>query len=623
MKKMLKTWTKAALLAVMATFLLAGFPACSDGSDDDPKPVMHTVTFVSDGSPVAQQPVEHGKTATEQTAPTKDGYTFSGWYFGGTAFDFNTPIIDNITLTARWGKVYRTEDGAKLTIYDDDSFEYTDADGNSSKGTYETADDRTITGTFTDGPLADSKFEATTTADGSISATVNGEEFVFSPEDDDPGSDGQTPTPTPGDEDDDDTTIPVTSVSLNQKTATVTVGKTTTLVATVSPDNANNKAVTWESDDEEVATVDENGKVTGINKGKAKITVTTEDGNHTDDCEVTVNVRPTSDYLTIKETTDGWEVTGYLSSKFPNDGKVEIPEGVTTIGNSAFSRCTALTSVEIPDSVTTIGNSAFSGCEALTSVKIPASVTTIGSYAFSGCEALTSVKIPASVTTIGSYAFSNTNLATVEIPDSVTTIDECAFYGCTKLASVTIGAGVTTIGFSVFTNCWALTSVKIPDSVTTIGDNAFSRCQALTSVEIPNSVTTIGDNAFYHCIMLESVEISDSVTTIGDKAFYECTRLENVTIGAGVTTIGSYAFASGYALTSVEIPDSVTKIGNSAFSGCYMLTDVIFEDTGGWYVTEQNNYTGGQPADVTDSTTNATNLKATTDLWGKSYLYKK
>ncbi|MBQ2968795.1 MAG: leucine-rich repeat domain-containing protein [Bacteroidaceae bacterium] len=79
---------------------------------------------------------------------------------------------------------------------------------------------------------------------------------------------------------------------------------------------------------------------------------------------------------------------------------------VTSIGHSAFSYCSGLTSVTIPEGVTSIGSSAFSGCSCLTSVTIPEGVTSIGSYAFSGCSSLTSVTIPESVTSIEDNAFS-------------------------------------------------------------------------------------------------------------------------------------------------------------------------------------------------------------------------
>ena len=68
-----------------------------------------------------------------------------------------------------------------------------------------------------------------------------------------------------------------------------------------------------------------------------------------------------------------------------------IPDGVTSIGSSAFSYCSSLSSVVIPDSITSISSFAFSNCSTLTSVVIPDSVTSIGDYAFSWCGSLTNV----------------------------------------------------------------------------------------------------------------------------------------------------------------------------------------------------------------------------------------
>lgn len=105
----------------------------------------------------------------------------------------------------------------------------------------------------------------------------------------------------------------------------------------------------------------------------------------------------------------------YASEK--DDSSYIIPNGVTRIGEWAFSSRTNLTSVTIPDSVTRIDDNAFSFCSGLTSITIPGGVTRIGEWAFSDC----------------------TSLSIITIPDSVTYIGYKAFDGCKSLASVYYG----------------------------------------------------------------------------------------------------------------------------------------------------------------------------------------
>ena len=83
-------------------------------------------------------------------------------------------------------------------------------------------------------------------------------------------------------------TIAVTSVTLNVETLSLKVGDVSTLTATVQPDNATNKAVTWSSDTPAVATVDSYGLVTAVAEGSAVITVTA--GECTAQCAVSVTV---------------------------------------------------------------------------------------------------------------------------------------------------------------------------------------------------------------------------------------------------------------------------------------------------------------------------------------------
>ncbi len=85
--------------------------------------------------------------------------------------------------------------------------------------------------------------------------------------------------------------IAVTGVSLNKSSLNLQIGGNETLTATVAPNNATNKNVTWNSSNTNVATVN-NGKVTGVTAGTATITVTTVDGNKEATCSVTVTAGP-------------------------------------------------------------------------------------------------------------------------------------------------------------------------------------------------------------------------------------------------------------------------------------------------------------------------------------------
>ena len=86
--------------------------------------------------------------------------------------------------------------------------------------------------------------------------------------------------------------VPVQSVKLNKSSVSVKIGKTSTLTATVLPEDANNKKVTFTSSNTAVATVSSSGKITGKSAGTAVITATSQDGSHTAKCTVTVRDYP-------------------------------------------------------------------------------------------------------------------------------------------------------------------------------------------------------------------------------------------------------------------------------------------------------------------------------------------
>ena len=180
--------------------------------------------------------------------------------------------------------------------------------------------------------------------------------------------------------------------------------------------------------------------------------------------------------------------------------KIEIGNGVTSIGAYAFGNCYSIASITIPNGITSVGNYAFDHCYTLESIVIPDSVTSIGQYAFSQCG----------------------SLASITMPNSVTSIGQSAFYLCYSLASITIPNGVTSIGQYAFYQCYSLASITIPNGVTSIGQRSFYQCNSLASITIPNGVISIGQYAFYACGSLASITTPESITSIGAFTFGNC-----------------------------------------------------------------------------------------------------
>ena len=312
--------------------------------------------------------------------------------------------------------------------------------------------------------------------------------------------------------------------------------------------------------------------------------------------------------LSLHTNAHDLEVNGIYYDFIPNTESVKVTHGkesyhqdqvtipatimyqetvyqVTAIGDSAFRKCTKLTSVVLPNSITSIGKSAFAGCTQFTSITIPDEVTTIGSSAFAGCS----------------------SLATIEIPSKVTTIKNNTFHNCRTLKSVTFKDGLKSIGQKAFEGCRNLTSIELPKSVTSIGELAFhecdlqemkvdsenskfdsrDECNAIIQKEgnilflgcknttFPESVKKIGSSAFYDCEGMTSVTIPGNITEIGEKAFQNCTNLKSVTYEDGLENIGHVAFEGCRNLTSIEIPQSVRSIANNAFYRCNLEKIVV------------------------------------------------
>ena len=310
----------------------------------------------------------------------------------------------------------------------------------------------------------------------------------------------------------------------------------------------------------------------------------------------TWNGYPAQAYQT---TSDGWEywlhgsaatILGYAGA----GGAVAIPDTikdvpVTSIGDSAFSGCSSLTSVAIPNSVNEIGSSAFSGCSGLTSVTLPNSVTSIADWSFAHCSGLTSVTIPNSITSIGNAAFAYcSGLIDVTIPASVTSIGDSAFYACSGLTSVTIPAGVTSIYDNAFNDCAALGEAIFQGGAPGVfgGDVFIDTASGFRVYYNPSDAaefttpTWNGYPAQAYQTTSDGWEYwsdGSAATILGYAGAGGAVAIPDTINGASVTAIAAGAFAGNSGLTAIYISKNVTSVGDMAFAGCSGLTSAFFQ----------------------------------------------
>ena len=327
-------------------------------------------------------------------------------------------------------------------------------------------------------------------------------------------------------------------------------------------------------------------------------------------------------------------------------------DGVTGIGDYAFSGCTGLTSITIPASVTSIGIRAFEGCTNLLAVILNSTtMVTLGTNAFDGCTALNAIGVPEGTATAYKtadnwldyaemiYAINGTcgtnvyfsynstgktlhlfgtggmkdydgmqqeyspwnsyrtEITTVVIHHGVTTIGDFSFYGCTSLASVTIPTSVTTIGVAALSYT-SLANIVILANVTSISCGAFAGCSSLESISVAfgNTKYHSEDNCLIetasHTLIAgcKNSVIPDDVTAISDYAFEGCTGLTSITIPAGVTGIGNRAFYGCTSLLTVILNSTtMVTLGTNAFDACTALNAIgVPAGTAGTYKTATN-----------------------------------
>ena len=247
-------------------------------------------------------------------------------------------------------------------------------------------------------------------------------------------------------------------------------------------------------------------------------------------------------------------------------GEVNIPSGITGIGNQAFDQAVQITSVNIPNTVTEIASNAFDYAPLLQNINVD-----VANGTFSSVDGVLFKKVGGIRTTLYRYPGGKTGSSgSYEIPSSVTTIGVGAFKR-SVLTSVTIPSGVTNIGERAFELAASLQTVTFGENsqLTVIREHAFASNYSLTSISIPSRVTRIEPSTFLFTSVLRSISIPSSVTFIGESAFESALLLRDVNFGENsqLSEIDNYAFWNASSLTSISLPARVNTIGIGAFAG--------------------------------------------------------
>ena len=376
--------------------------------------------------------------------------------------------------------------------------------------------------------------------------------------------------------------VNVTEVTLDRTELTLTEGETETLTATVKPDNADNRKVTWSSDKTEVATVDGAGRVTAVKAGEAVVTVTTEDGGKTATCKVTVKAKAVP--VTGVEVNP-WAVT--LSVRGTSKLSYTIRPADATNQNVKWES-------ESPSVATVDSEGNVQGVAAGTA-KI--CVTTEDGGFKSYCTV--TVKKAESKFEVGGlwYEYFGPNFGPNKarvIPDpdgskyggnisvpgqieyggitySVYQIGSRAFYECADLKSVTLGEGIEFIDARAFYNCPNLERITFSSTMNSFdtGNPVFERCPKLEIVTTPKTSESqryyfyTHEGALYrHCYYSADTEFSKETEVLS--------WLPEKTTGVfaikdGVEVIDRYSLTYT-GIDKIIIPESVKYIGTKFFN---------------------------------------------------------
>jgi len=297
--------------------------------------------------------------------------------------------------------------------------------------------------------------------------------------------------------------------------------------------------------------------------------------------------------------------------------RVVVPEGITVIGEKAFSGNETVDRVVLPDSVREIREEAFADCVSLQTIIIPEGLKYIGKSAFENCLKLIRLKLPESLYKIEKSTFNRCKkLNEVLFGNNIKEIGDFAFYACNSLKNVHLPENLISIGDMAFYKCFSLKEITLPKTLSKLGNNVFtfagikhatincnlkecgtdifSQCNKLSKLDFDEKVKFVGDKFAFRCPSLKYVNLPSSIEYIGRNAFLESIYIKedvlngiignifidgselagDIVIPEGIIAIAGGAFYGNTKITSVVLPKSLMRIGSRAFCSCTSLKNI-------------------------------------------------
>ena len=389
--------------------------------------------------------------------------------------------------------------------------------------------------------------------------------------------------------------VAVTGITLDQTTATMIVGDILTLKATVTPDNATDKKVTWSSSDDAVASVDENGNVTAIAPGNVDITA--KAGDYSETCSVTVQAK---NVPVTSINVENWSITMLVGETVTLKVTV-LPEDATNKNLSFESENVDVAAVDSEGTVLAVG----SGTTKIT-------VTSEDGGLTSNCS-VTVVSEIGEIEVDGIYYrnYGSRNLEVIAHPDGTE-----KYSGNIKIPNKVTYNGVEytvdRVGSWAFSGCTSLISVEFEEGFKFIGPYGFTGCENLEKLILPASFEDFdfSNQVFAYCPKLDIVISEDNKTFfMNDGGLYWKDRSYGIglrwipekltgtfTVMEGTRAIRSYSIYHT-SIDKIIIPKSVVFIFERFFCGeCKTPLEIVLNWTTASEInTIYNNYNDPSP----------------------------